>query len=101
VHDLAPGSFLNVFKVVRAVFKKFGAGPVFWGGLTTLGGQIQRGGLTAQGMRCNRPGQSEQVFALCCIPTLHYCFGSGGACICAGGVLCVVRALGWWFVLFA
>jgi hypothetical protein len=35
VHDLAPGSFLNVFKVVRAVFKKFGAGPVFWGGLTT------------------------------------------------------------------
>jgi hypothetical protein len=27
------------------------------------------------------------------------CFGSGGSCICAGGALCVVRALDWWFVL--
>jgi hypothetical protein len=34
-------------------------------------------------MRCrrsNRPGQSEQVFALCCIPMLHYCICSGGVC---------------------
>jgi hypothetical protein len=59
----------------------------------------QRGGLTAQGRRSNRPGQSEQVFALCCIPMLHrcigsggVCFGSGGACICAGGSsLCCSR----------
>jgi hypothetical protein len=62
-------------------------------------------------MRCrrsNRPGQSEQFFALCCIPVLHccicsggVCFGSGGACICAGGALCGVRALVRWFALFA
>jgi hypothetical protein len=62
----------------------------------------QRGGLTAQGRRSNHPGQSEQVFALCCIPMLHrciglggVCFGSGGDCICAGGALCVVRAFFW------
>jgi hypothetical protein len=30
----APGSIWKVFKVVRAVFEKFGAGPVSWGGLT-------------------------------------------------------------------
>jgi hypothetical protein len=58
--------------------------------------------------RSNHLGQSEQDFALCCIPVLHccigsggVCFGSGGACICAGGALCVVRALDWWFALFA
>jgi hypothetical protein len=65
------------------------------------------GGLTAWGRRSNRPGQSEQFFALCCIPMLHccigsggVCFGLGGACICAGGALCGVRALVWWFALF-
>jgi hypothetical protein len=66
------------------------------------------GGLTALYRRFNRPGQSEQVFSLCCIPALHccicsggVCFGSGGACICAGGALCGVRVLLWWFALLA
>jgi hypothetical protein len=65
------------------------------------GGEIPEG-------RSNRPGQSEQVFALCCISMLHRCiglggecFGSEGACICVGGALCVVRALDWWLVLLA
>jgi hypothetical protein len=31
----APGSIRKVFKVVRADFEKFGAGPISWGGLTT------------------------------------------------------------------
>jgi hypothetical protein len=58
--------------------------------------------------RSNRPGQSEHVFNPRCIPMLDFsigsrglCFGLGGACICAGEALCVVRALDWWFVLFA
>jgi hypothetical protein len=34
VHDLAPGSFWKVFQLVGAIFEKFGAGPVTWGGLT-------------------------------------------------------------------
>jgi hypothetical protein len=66
------------------------------------------GALTAWCRRSNRPGQSEQFFALCCIPLLHccislgrVCFGSGGAYICAGGTLFGVRALVWWFALFA
>jgi hypothetical protein len=66
------------------------------------------GGLTALYRRSNRPGQSEQFFALCCIPVLHCCIcsggvcsGSGAACICAGGALCGVRASLWWFALFA
>jgi hypothetical protein len=78
----APGSIWKVFQLVRAIFEQFGVGPVTWGG--------------------------EQNFALCCIPVLHYCIGSGGvcfgsgrACICAGEALCGVRALVWWFVLFA
>jgi hypothetical protein len=44
----ALGSIWKVFKVVRAVFEKFGAGPVSWSGLTDP--QVvrsQRGGLTA------------------------------------------------------
>jgi hypothetical protein len=32
VHDLAPGSFWNMLQLVRAVFEKFAAGPVSWGG---------------------------------------------------------------------
>jgi hypothetical protein len=90
-----------VFQLVRAVFEKFGAEPVSWGGLTAPQAvRFQEGSLTAQDRRSNRPGQSEQNFALCCIPVLHccigsvgVCFGSGGACICAGGAFCVVRAL--------
>jgi hypothetical protein len=81
----APGSIWKVFQWVRAVFEKFGAGPVSWGGLTTLC------------RRSNRPGQAEQNFALCCILMSNcylvsggVCFGSGRACICAGGALCVV-----------
>jgi hypothetical protein len=57
--------------------------------------------------RSNRPGHGEQIFALCCIPVLHWCislggvcFGSGGVCICAGGALRGVRALVWLFALF-
>jgi hypothetical protein len=34
VHVWAPGSIWKVFEVVRAVFEKFGAGPIPWGGLT-------------------------------------------------------------------
>jgi hypothetical protein len=59
------------------------------------------------GRHSNRPRQSEQFFALCCIPVLHccigsggVCFGLGGACICAGGALCGVRVLVRWFALF-
>jgi hypothetical protein len=99
----APGSVWKVFQVVRESFEQFGAGPVSWGSLTA-----PTGGLTALYRRSNRPGQSEQVFALCCIPALHcyicsggVCFGSGGAWICAGGALCGVRALVRWFALFA
>jgi hypothetical protein len=105
----APGSFWKVFQLVRANFGQFGAWPVSWGGLTAPQAvRCGTGGLTALYRRSNRPGQSEQVFALCCIPTLlccicsgGVCFGSGGACICAGGALCGVRALFRWFVLFA
>jgi hypothetical protein len=58
------------------------------------------GGLTAWSRRSNRPGQSEQVFAFCCIPVLNccicsggVCFGSGGACICAGELFVVFEFL--------
>jgi hypothetical protein len=37
----------------------------------------------------------------CCIGSGGVCFGSEGAFICAGGALCGVRALVWWFALFA
>jgi hypothetical protein len=58
------------------------------------GGQIIEG-------RSNRPVQCEQKFALCCIPVLHCCIGSGGVCFGSRGALCGVRALDWWFALFA
>jgi hypothetical protein len=58
------------------------------------------GGLTALWRRSNRPGLSEQIFALCCIGSGGVCFGSGGACICAGGALCAVWVLVRWFALF-
>jgi hypothetical protein len=82
-----------VFKVVRAVLEKFGAGSVSWGGLTTSQAvRSQRGGLTAQGMRSNRRGQCEQHLLLvafpCCITALvqeEYVLAQVGACICAGG----------------
>jgi hypothetical protein len=86
----APGSVWKVFQLVRANFEQFGAGPVSWGGLTAH--QAVRsgtGGLTALYRRSNRPGQSEQVFALCCIPELHCCICSGGVC-CGSGELFVV-----------
>jgi hypothetical protein len=99
----APRSFWKVFQLVRANFEQFGAGPVTWGGLTAP--QVVRcmvGALTASCRRSNRPGQSEQILALCCIPVLHCCIGSGevclssgGACICAGEALCGVQALVW------
>jgi hypothetical protein len=105
----APGSIWKVFQLVRANFEQFGAGPVTWGGLTAP--QAVRcvvSGLTAWCRRSNHPWQSEQFIALCCILVLHccigsggVCFGSGGACICARGALCGVRALVWWFALFA
>jgi hypothetical protein len=96
------------FQLVRANFEQFGAGPVTWGSLTaTQAVSCVVGGPTAWGRLSNRPGQSEQFFALCCIPVVHccigsggVCFGSGGACICAGGALCGVRALVRWFALF-
>jgi hypothetical protein len=66
-----------------------------------------QGGLTTLCRRSYRPGLSEQIFALCCIPVLHccigsggVCFGSGGACICAGGAFCGAKALARWFALF-
>jgi hypothetical protein len=65
------------------------------------------GGLTALWRRSNRPGLVEKIFALCYIPVLHccigsgrVCYGSGGACIGAEGALCGVRALVRWFALF-
>jgi hypothetical protein len=39
----APESICKVFKVVRAVFEKFGAGPVSWGGLTARKRSVPRG----------------------------------------------------------
>jgi hypothetical protein len=35
VHDLGTWGIWKVFKLVRAVFEKFGARLVSWGGLTT------------------------------------------------------------------
>jgi hypothetical protein len=94
----ASGSIWKVFQLVRAVFEKFGAGPVSWGGLTAP--QAVRclvGGLTAWCRRSNRPRQSERNFALCCILMLHCCFGSG-ECALAQGELAYVQ--GELFVLF-
>jgi hypothetical protein len=98
----APGSVWKVFQLVRANFGQFGAGPVSWGGLTAPKAvRCGTGGLTALYRRSNHPGQSEQVFALCCFPALHYCICSGGVCFGSGGALCGVRALFRWFALFA
>jgi hypothetical protein len=51
------------------------------------------GGLTAWGRRSNRPGQSEQVFALCCIAAFVQ-----GECALAQGELPYVQ--GEFFVVF-
>jgi hypothetical protein len=86
--------------VAQVVFEKFGTGLVSWGGLTTPRCQITEG-------RSNRPGQSEQVFALwhSHVASLHWFRGSvlwlRGSLHMHGGALCVVRALVWWLVLFA
>jgi hypothetical protein len=98
VHALGTWECLEGVPIGSGNFEQFGAGPVSWGGLTAP--QAVRSGtgsLTVLYRRSNRPGQSEQVFALCCIPALHccicpggVCFGSGGACICARGALCGV-----------
>jgi hypothetical protein len=75
-------SFWKVFQLVRAVFEKFRAGSVSWGGLTAPQAvKCQAGGLTAQCRRSNRPGKSEQNFALCGILMLHCSIGSGGGCL--------------------
>jgi hypothetical protein len=94
-----------VFQLVRVNFEQIGAGPVTWGRPQAVRCVI--GGLTAWGRRSNRPGQSEQFFCSLLhsrVALLHLfrgvCFGSGGACICAGGAFCVVRALVRWFALF-
>jgi hypothetical protein len=55
------------------------------------------GGLTALYRWSNRPGQSEQFFALCCIPVLHCCICSGGVCFGSGGLAYVQGEL---FVVF-
>jgi hypothetical protein len=92
-----------VFQLLRAVFEKFGVGLVAWGSLTAPQAvKCLVGSLTAWCRRSNRPGQSEQNFALCCIPLLHCCIVSGGVCFGSGRArICVVRVLDWWFVLFA
>jgi hypothetical protein len=98
----APGSIWKVFQLVRAIFEQFGAGPVTWSGLTAP--QAIRcvvGSLTALG----KVSRFLLFVAFpCCIVALvrgGVCFGIGRACICAGGALCGVRALVWWFALFA
>jgi hypothetical protein len=48
------------------------------------------------GRRSNRPGQSEQDFAHCCIPVLHCCIGSGGVCFGLGGSLHLCRGSSLW-----
>jgi hypothetical protein len=65
------------------------------------------GGLTALWRQSNRPGLSEKIFALCCIPVLHCCIGLGGSVLwlrgsmhMCRGALCGVWALVRWFVLF-
>jgi hypothetical protein len=55
------------------------------------------GGLTAWGKRSNRPGKSEQVIALCCIPVLHCCICSGGCALAQGELAYVQEEL---FVVF-
>jgi hypothetical protein len=62
------------------------------------------GGLTALYRRSNRPGQSEQVFALCCIAAFvqgECALAQGELAYVQGGVFCGVRASLWWFALFA
>jgi hypothetical protein len=86
----ALGSIWKVFQLVRANFEQFGAGPVKGRSNRPPSGQMF-------GMRSNRPGQSEQVFALCCIAMLHCCNGSG-ECALAQGELAYVQ--GELFVLF-
>jgi hypothetical protein len=81
----APGSVWKVFQLVRAICEQFGAGPAFWGSLTALC------------RRSNRPGLSEKIFALCCIPMLHCCICSGGVCFGSGGLAYVQGEL---FVVF-
>jgi hypothetical protein len=69
---LVPGSTWKVFQLIRVVFEKFGTGPVSWGGLTAPQAvRWQVGCLTARCRQSNHPGQSEEDFALCCIPVVH------------------------------
>jgi hypothetical protein len=103
-----PRGICKVFKVVWEGFEKFGAGPVSWGGLTAPRRSDPRGavwpalagGLTGLG------GVSRFLRFVafpCCITALVQggVLWLRGACMCAGGALCVVRALDWWFVPFA
>jgi hypothetical protein len=58
------------------------------------------GGLTAWGRRSNRPGQSEQFFALCCFPVLLCCICLGGVCFGSGGSLHMCRGSSLWCLSF-
>jgi hypothetical protein len=88
----APGSIWKVLQLVWAVFEKFGAGSVSWGGLTAPQPvRCSVGGLTTWCRRSNCPGHSEQNFALCCILMLHSCIGSRGVCFGSGGSLHMCR----------
>jgi hypothetical protein len=98
----APGSVSKVLQLVRAIFEKFGAGPVSWGGLTAPKAvRCGTGGLTALGR------VSMFLFFVafpCCIAAFVQ-----GECALAQGELAyvqeelfvVVRVLTRWFALFA
>jgi hypothetical protein len=76
-----------VFQLVRAIFEQFGAGPVTWGGLTAPRAvRCVVASITTWCGQSNRPGQSEQVFALCCIAALVQ-----GECALAQGELAYVQ----------
>jgi hypothetical protein len=95
----APGSIWKVFQLVRAVFEKFGAGPVSRGGLTAPKAvRWQAGSLTAWCRRSNHPSKVSKIFLFVAFP---YCIAAlvQGECALAQGELAYVQ--GELFVLFA